>query len=100
MNSDGQQVGGLSPAAQKVYPEIVEAGEKMRIKREQAKGESVVSAGNKIVNNGKQQEDVIDFDIALTASKSELTQDPSLSPEKKTIRRRFLDKVRTNVVEN
>lgn len=97
-DSTGQNIPGLSPAAQKVYPELIEAGKKMRKHREEAKGESVVTVGNKIAGKENTPGDVIDFDITVAAAKSELVQDPEITPEKRNIRRRFMDKVRKNVV--
>lgn len=106
MNTDSsdqgqaQNIPGLSPAAQKVYPELIEAGKKMRKSREEVKGGSVVTVGNKITDKAKESGpgDVIDFDITVAAAKSELVQDPEITPEKRNIRRRFMDKVRKNVV--
>lgn len=96
--NQGQNIPGLSPAAQKVYPELIEAGKKMRKHREEAQGESVVTSGNKITSKEGEPGDVIDFDISIAAAKSELVQDPKITPEKRNIRRRFMDKVRKNVV--
>lgn len=91
---------GLSPAAKKVYPELIAAGTKMRAPRPEVKGESVVSVGNRITGRVQSPTDVIDFDISLTSAKSELVQDPQITPEKRDIRRRFMDKVRANVISN
>ena len=89
----------LTDSAREVKNEMDVAYVELREKREDLDDDSIVGKGNKIVRKEADQEEKVDFRIALADSRSSLVSDEGLTSRQKTIRERFIGKLEPAVIE-